>query len=588
MEKKRLEFEVADDDHEAWVHSSVDHRGRTPCRATTGSWKAAVFIILIEFSERLSYFGIATSLMIYLTKVLQEEMKVAAKNANYWVSVTTLMPLLGGFLADGYLGRFSTVVISTAVYLLGLTVLATAQLAPRLGPARSPRLHEALFFAGIYLVSIGTGGHKPALESFGADQFDEAHPAERVQKMSFFNWWNCALCSGVLLGVTAIVYAQDRIGWGAATVAIAAVMAASLAVFLAGRRSYRYRVPGGSSPLTPLLQVLVAAFRKRRLPLPADAAELYEVRPRTQSSKKRLLCHTYQLRFLDRAAIVEPGADEGACGPWRLATVTQVEETKLVVAMVPIWVCTLPFGMEVAQVSTFFIKQASVMDRRLGPHFDLPPASVFALAAVAMIATVAAYDKVLVPYLRRATGGERGISILRRVGIGMALAVVGMGVAAAVERRRLLAASAAAGSGSGSGSPSVLWLVPQFALMGVADGFAVVGLQEYFYEQVPDGMRSLGIGLYLSVIGAGSFLSSLVITAADRASSRGGRAGWFAKDLDRSRLDLFYWLLTCIGAVNLAFYALVATKCSYNKQTVRVGDDKFAAAGDDDVECAAA
>jgi dipeptide/tripeptide permease len=261
--------------------------------------------------------------------------------------------------------------------------------------------------------------------------------------------------------------------------------------------------------------------------------------------------------------------------------VTQVEETKLVLAMVPIWVCTLPFGMAVAQVSTFFIKQGSVMDRRLGPHFELPPASIFALSAIAMIATVAAYDKALVPYLRRSTGGERGISILRRIGIGMAFAIAGMGVAAAVERRRLLSASSAAQP------PSVLWLVPQFALMGVADGFALVGLQEYFYEQVPDGMRSLGIGLYLSVIGAGSFLSSLVITAADRASSRGGRASWFAKDLNRSRLDLFYWLLACIGAVNLAFYALVATKCSY-KQTVRagrVGDDKSAAAGD--VECAA-
>lgn len=536
-----------------------------------------MFIILIEFSERLSYFGIATSLMIYLTKVLQEEMKVAAKNANYWMSVTTLMPLLGGFLADGYLGRFSTVVFSTAVYLLGLTVLATAQLAPALRPDRALRLHEALFFLGIYLVSVGTGGHKPALESFGADQFDESHAAERVQKMSFFNWWNCALCSGVLLGVTAIVYAQERVGWGFATALIAAVMAASLAVFLAGRRSYRYRVPEGS-PLTPLLQVLVAAFRKRRLPLPADAAELYEVRT-PLSGKKRLLCHTYQLRFLDRAAIVEPGAGEDAFGPWRLATVTQVEETKLVLAMVPIWVCTLPFGMAVAQVSTFFIKQGSVMDRHMGPHFEFPPASIFALSALAMIATVAVYDKVLVPYLRRATGGERGISILRRIGIGMAFAIAGMGVAAAVERRRLLSAAAR------PAPPSVLWLVPQFALMGVADGFALVGLQEYFYEQVPDGMRSLGIGLYLSVIGAGSFLSSLAITAADRASSRGGHASWFAKDLNHSRLDLFYWLLACISAVNLAVYALVATKCSY-KQTVRagrVGDDKS-----DDVERAAA
>jgi len=563
------------EDRGDWVHdSSVDHRGRPPSRGATGSWKAAMFIILIEFSERLSYFGIATSLMLYLTKVLQEEMKVAAKNVNYWMSVTTLMPLLGGFLADGYLGRFSTVVFSTVVYLLGLMVLATAQLSPRLKPGHSLRLHEVLFFVGIYLVSVGTGGHKPALESFGADQFDESHAAERVQKMSFFNWWNCALCSGVLLGVTVIVYAQERIGWGAASVVLASVMAASLVVFLAGWRFYRYRVPEGS-PLTPLLRAVVAAVGKRRLALPADAGELYEVKP--QNIKKRLLCHTHQLRFLDKAAIVEHGGGEDASGPWRLATVTQVEETKLVLTMVPIWVATLPFGMAAAQVSTFFIKQGSVMDRRMGPRFVLPPASIFALSAVGMIATVAAYDKVLVPYLRRATGGERGISILRRVGIGMAFAIVALAVAAVVERRRLRSPSPA--------SMSVLWLVPQFLLMGVGDGFALVGLQEYFYDQVPDGMRSLGIGLYLSVIGAGSFLSSLVITAADRASSRGGRASWFAKDLNHSRVDLFYWLLACIGAVNLAFYAVVATRYSY--KTVRpgkVGDDKSAG----DIECAAA
>ncbi|CAL4919854.1 unnamed protein product [Urochloa decumbens] len=565
------------EDHGEWVHdSSVDHRGRPPSRAATGSWKAAMFIILIEFSERLSYFGIATSLMLYLTKVLQEEMKVAAKNVNYWVSVTTLMPLVGGFLADGYLGRFSTVVFSTVVYLLGLMVLATAQLAPRLKPGHSLHLHETLFFVGIYLVSVGTGGHKPALESFGADQFDESHASERVQKMSFFNWWNCALCSGVFLGVTVVVYAQDRVGWGAASVMLAAVMAASLAVFLAGWRYYRYRVPEGS-PLTPLLQVVVAAARKRNLPLPADPAELHEVK--SQSIKKRLLCHTTQLRFLDKAAIVEHGGGEAAAGPWRLATVTQVEETKLVLSMVPIWIATLAFGMQAAQVSTFFIKQGSVMDRRMGPHFVLPPSSIFALSAVGMIATVAAYDKVLVPYLRRATGGERGISILRRVGIGMAFAIVAMAVAALVERRRLMSPSPA--------SMSVWWLVPQFALMGVGDGFAIVGLQEYFYDQVPDNMRSLGIGLYLSVMGAGSFLSSLAITVADWASSRGGHASWFEKDLNRSRLDLFYWMLACLGAVNLLFYSVVATRYSYKEvRAGRVaGVDK---SGGGDIECAAA
>lgn len=72
----------------------------------------------IEFSERLSYFGIATSLVLYLTKVIHQDLKTAARNVNYWAGVTTLMPLFGGFIADAYLGRYSTVVASSIVYLM--------------------------------------------------------------------------------------------------------------------------------------------------------------------------------------------------------------------------------------------------------------------------------------------------------------------------------------------------------------------------------------------------------------------------------------------------------------------------------------
>lgn len=68
-------------------------------------------------------------------------------------------------------------------------------------------------------------------------------------------------------------------------------------------------------------------------------------------------------------------------------------------------------------------------------------------------------------------------------------------------------------------------------------------------------MCSLGIGLYLSVIGVGSFLSSLVISAAHRASSHDRHPSWFAKDLNHSRqlhrrrrLDLsMRWLLPVLG-----------------------------------------
>lgn len=74
--------------------------------------------IAIEFSERLSYFGIATNLVVYLTTILHQDLKMAVRNANYWSGVTTLMPLLGGFVADAYLGRYATVLLATTIYLM--------------------------------------------------------------------------------------------------------------------------------------------------------------------------------------------------------------------------------------------------------------------------------------------------------------------------------------------------------------------------------------------------------------------------------------------------------------------------------------
>eukprot|EP00258_Populus_trichocarpa_P005850 XP_002309091.3 protein NRT1/ PTR FAMILY 5.6 [Populus trichocarpa] len=562
---------------EKWVHdSSVDHKGRVPLRASTGAWKASLFIIAIEFSERLSYFGIATSLIIYLSKVMHQDLKTAARSVNYWGGVTTLMPLFGGFLADAYLGRFTTVFVSSIVYLLGLILLTMSAFVPSLKACEAavcpkPRkVHEVVFFLAIYLISVGTGGHKPSLESFGADQFDENHDDERKKKMSYFNWWNFGLCCGLLLGVTVVVYVQDHVGWGAGDIIFTAVMALSLVIFIIGRPFYRYQVPTGS-PLTPMLQVLVAAIRNRNLPYPSNPAELYEV-PKSRTDKGRLLCHTESLKFLDKATIVKDrkiGAENQ--NPWRLATVTKVEEMKLILNLIPIWLAMLPFGISVAQTATFFIKQGTTLDRNIGNGFQIPPASVYALAAIGMIVSVTIYEKILVPVLRRATGNERGIKILQRIGFGMLFSISTMVVSALVERKRL--GVVAKDPVKGSLSMSVFWLAPQFIIIGVGDAFTLVGLQEYFYDQVPDSMRSLGIAFYLSVIGAANFLSSLLITAVDHVTEKTGKS-WFGKDLNSSRLDNFYWLLAGMTAANLILYVFLAQRYPYKnvQSSVAVAD----------------
>ncbi|PSS09849.1 Protein NRT1/ PTR FAMILY 5.6 like [Actinidia chinensis var. chinensis] len=539
MDEERERGKSLGVDEEKWVYdSSLDHKGRIPLRASTGVWKASIFIIRPQNSS---------------------------KNSNYWAGVTTVLPLLGGFFADAYLGRFSTVLASSIVYLLGLILLTMSRVVPNLKPCEAsncqePRkIHEVVFFLAIYLISLGTGGHKPALESLGADQFDDDHPRERIKKMSFFNWWNFGVAFGVLLGVTAIVYVQDHMSWAAADIGLTTMMAGSTVVFCTGRSFYRYRKPMGS-PLTPMLHVLVAAIRKRELAYPSNTAELYEV-SKTENHG-RLLRHTHKLKFLDKAAIVEDkeGSTEKQQSPWRLATVTKVEELKLILNMIPIWLATLPFGICVAQTSTFFIKQGTMLDRKIGRSFLIPPASLYALAAIGMIISVMLYEKVLLPFLRKATGNERGIKILQRIGIGMVFSVVTMIVAALVERKRL--GLVEKNPFKGSTTMSVFWLAPQFFIIGFGDGFALVGLQEYFYDQVPDSMRSLGIAFYLSVIGVANFISSLLITIVDRVTEKWEKS-WFGADLNNSRLDNFYWFLAIITAVNLGGYVVLAQRYSY-------------------------
>ncbi|KAI3875539.1 hypothetical protein MKW92_013545 [Papaver armeniacum] len=582
--EKNSEKQQEEIKQEKWVNdASVDHKGRRPLRASTGVWKAALFIIAIEFGERLSYFVISTNLIVYLTKVVHQDLKTAARNVNYWSGVTTMMPLLGGFLADAYFGRFSMVLISSMIYVLGLILLTMSELIPGLKPCdvvmsgssttricqhRSPKVHEVVFFIAIYLISIGTGGHKPSLESFGADQFDENHAQERKKKMSYFNWWNFGLCSGLILGVTVVGHIQQKISWVAGDIIITVVMIATIAVFCAGRPFYRYRKAKQGSPLTPMIQVLVAAIIKRNLPYPSNPSQLYD-----ETNHPTTLRQTDKFRFLDKAAIIEESNKEEIQkavstqmkihrNPWRLSTVTSVEELKLLLNMIPIWLTTLTFGVCLAQATTFFIKQGIHMNRKIGGGgFELPPASTYCLAAIGMILSISVYDRILVPRLRKFTGNERGINILPRIGIGMAITMLAMVIAALVERKRL----AIARSTSGKTLMSVFWLAPQFLVFGIGDGFALVGLQEYFYDQSPESMRSLGIAFYLSVLGVADFLSSILITVVDRISGMNGRSSWFGKDMNESRIDNFYWLLAGMNGMNLILYTLLARKYTYKK-----------------------
>lgn len=67
---------------------------------------------------------------------------------------------------------------------------------------------EAVFFASLYVLSVGEGGHKPCVQTFAADQFDEDTPEEKEAKSSFFNWWYLGIVAGAAAAIFVVIYIQ--------------------------------------------------------------------------------------------------------------------------------------------------------------------------------------------------------------------------------------------------------------------------------------------------------------------------------------------------------------------------------------------
>ncbi|KAK9050557.1 hypothetical protein SSX86_030472 [Deinandra increscens subsp. villosa] len=522
-------------------------------KANSGGWKSAVFIIFVEFGERFAYYGVSGNLIMYLTLVLGQPVATAAKNVNLWHGVSAIFPILGAFLADSLFGRFKTIVFSSLTYLLGLVLLIISAEA-------IPMNHRPLpFFVALYVIAIGEGGHRPCIQTFAADQFDNHLLEEKVAKSSFFNWWYLGIVLGATSSIVVVIYVEDNIGWGWGFAIPTIVVALALCVFLSRKSRYRREAPVGS-PLTKVARVIAATFRKRRLSLENGRGMCTEAAQGNRDSVIR----SNQFRFLDKAAIIdEMDLSSGKSNHWRLCTVNEVEQVKLILRLIPIWLSCLMFAVVIAQLGTFYTKQASTLIRTVGStSLQLPPASFQVLPGLTILIVVPVYERLLIPTARRLTGHHSGITILQRIGCGIFFSILTMVVSASVESKRVrIATEHGLMDKPKSIVPmSVWWLVPQYVLMGVSDVFTIVGLQELFYDQVPDEMRSMGAAAYLSVVGVGSFLSSALISVIQVITAAGGQGDEWLKgdDLNRAHLDYFYWLLACLSTFSLVLYVVSA------------------------------
>ena len=266
-------------------------------------------------------------------------------------------------------------------------------------------------------------------------------------------------------------------------------------------------------------------------------------------------------RFLDKAAV----KTDSTSSPWTLSPVTQVEETKQILKMVPVLVVTFIPSTMLAQSHTLFIKQGMTLDRSMGPHFEIPPACLAAFVTIFMLISLVLYDRYFVPTVRKYTHNPRGITLLQRLGIGLILHTIIMVTACLAERERLKVARENNITGQKDIVPLTIFiLLPQFALMGVADSFVETAKLEFFYDQAPEGMKSLGTSYFTSSLGIGNFLSSFFLTRVSKYTKRDGRKGWILDNLNVSHLDYYYAFLAFLSFINFFSFLFVAKKFVYN------------------------
>ncbi|KAK0571123.1 hypothetical protein LWI29_011461 [Acer saccharum] len=516
--------------------------------------------------------GIVVNIVTYVVGTMHLPSATASNVATNFGGSSYLFCLLGGILADTFFGRYWTIVIFAIVNALGTCMLAISTGLPQLRPppciasALSNKCEEAndfqmgVFNLALYVYGIGLGGIKSSISGLGTDQFDQKDDKEKAHMVYFFGRFYLIISFGTLLGVTVLVWIQDQKGrsWGYGISSVAMILA--LAVFLSGTKRYRYKKRAGS-PILQILQVLVAASKKRNVPFPSTVSFLHE-----DYTQETTISRTEKYSCLDKASIItEEDMKRATPNPWRLCTVTRVEEVKMMVGLIPIWASTIMFWTVYAQMGSFSVQQASAMDRHLG-NFMIPPGSYNVFLIGGIMITLVIYDRIFMPLFKKYSKRKQGLTSLQKIGIGLFFSILAMGAAAIVETRRLSTINAKAKSSETNTSAtlpmSAFFLLPQFIFVGIGNAFIYAGQLDFFITQSPKGMKAIGTGLFLTTISLGFFVSSALVTIVKKVTGRNGRQNWLARGINDSRLDYFYWVLAVLSLVNLGFFLYVLSSIS--------------------------
>ncbi|XP_068663684.1 protein NRT1/ PTR FAMILY 4.5-like [Aristolochia californica] len=550
----------------------MDWKGNPINKEKHGGSKAAWFIYIMVAMTSAIFMPNVLDLVLYLRNSMHMGIAASSTAVTNLVSGTCAFSLLGGFLSDSYITRFKAILIFGPFEFLGFGLLALQAHFPSLHPpeckisaqdSNCRQIHgnnAALLYIAMYTVAFGEGCLRANLASFGGDQFDDEDPIESRKKSSFFNWFGVSTAVGNVSGLILIVWIENNKGWPYGFLLSAVLLLLGLTVLASGFAFYRNQRPRGS-PITRMLQVFVAAFKKGKLTLPPTEELLHQELVKEEMVAGEVLPHTEGLKCLDKASIVR-----GNAGKWSLCPVTQVEETKVVVRMLPIFISAVLGYIPIPLLFTLTVQQGSTMDTKLGGIQIATPTLLIIPLIVQMILLVL-YDRYLVPFARKLTGYKSGITQLQRIGVGFLFTALATSVAALIEMKRKKIAEEHGLLNTTHVPMTIMWVILQFLAVGITEVCQFVGLLEFFNSEVSRGMKSLGTAIFWCMVGLASLMGSVLINVVNSATTNlHSRIGWLeGNNLNKNYLDRFYWLLSVLELLSFLNYLFWAKRYVYRR-----------------------
>ncbi|KAM9851239.1 solute carrier family 15 member 1-like [Aulostomus maculatus] len=214
------------------------------------------FIVVNEFCERFSYYGMRAVLVLYFKYFLSWSDDLATSIYHTFVALCYLTPILGAIVADSWLGKFKTIIYLSIVYAIGQVAMAVSAVhditdTNKDGKPDDMTFHVVMAMVGLFLIALGTGGIKPCVAAFGGDQFKDH---QENQRRTFFSIFYLCINGGSLLStiITPILRAQEcgihskQSCYPLAFGVPAALMVVALVVFIVGSGLYYKAEPQGN------------------------------------------------------------------------------------------------------------------------------------------------------------------------------------------------------------------------------------------------------------------------------------------------------------------------------------------------------